>query len=74
MPSKMTHGLRRMIRSKPSEWLEDSISTAGRASAAGWHDAGSATPHTEGAIAIAIIRAELRRRAQRAARRQGVGQ
>lgn len=74
MASKMAQGLRRVIRSKPSEWLEASISPEGRASAAGWHDAGSTTPHTEGAIAIAIIRAELRRRAQRAARRQGAGQ
>lgn len=68
MASRMVHRLREMVRTKPSEWLEACISPGGRATAPGWYAPGADTPHTEGAIAIALIRAELRRRARRAQR------
>lgn len=70
MASKMVANLRRMIRSKPSEWLEDCISPMGRGTAAGWNYPGTTMPHTEGVITIGIIRAELRRRELRAAKRE----
>lgn len=69
MPSANTRTLRRAIRGQDSAALEAMLSPEGRASTAGWHDprTGGLTPW--GAIAIAAIRAELRRRQQRATRR-----
>lgn len=60
------------VRNQSTAWLTDAISPAGRAGATGWHEwrpRGALGPLTNrGALAIALIRAELlQRRARRPA-------
>jgi len=71
MASSATRTLRRAIRGQDSGELEAMLVAKGPGVAPGWHDPRTGQRTAWGAIAIAVIRAELRRRRQRAARRGG---
>ncbi len=69
MASSATRTLRRAIRGQDSGELEAMLASKGPGVAPGWHDPRTGERTAWGAIAIAIIRAELQRRARRARRR-----
>ena len=71
MASRGTTVLRHRVRRQDSDELEAMLAASTASTAPGWHDPRTGQRTAWGAIAIAIIRAELRRRRQRAARRGG---
>lgn len=62
MASAATTRLRRAVRANSTASLALMVSPFGRANAPGWNVPGTTKPHMAGAIAIAVIRAELQRR------------